>query len=72
MLGGKWLETCSFMAVNPGKSDDPPKEGDGELQQRVEAALERVLGTQLAPGLGKTYAGRYIYEGTEPRWSRGK
>ena len=49
MLGGKWSETCSVMAVNLGKSDDPTKEGDRELQQQVEAALEQVQGKQLAP-----------------------
>ena len=41
------------MAYKPGQSDDPPKEGDEELEQRVEAALERVLGKQLAPVVEK-------------------
>ena len=36
------------MVYKPGQSDYPPKEGDEELEQWVEAALEQVLGKQLA------------------------
>ena len=41
-----------------GDDDTVPKGGTGELDQRVEAALERVLTKQLAPVMEKVTSGQ--------------